>query len=277
VALENIGATRNSCPVVRTAFTQNFGLSERQYGVNMISPVHAHAKNYIIITLDGSYLSTLETGTEEFTPWTVTYHQAGISHNSRYANRGARVLYIELCAERLKSFCVTPASHLRHFSLQGGLVEWAARQLYQEFISSDQFSGMAIDGLVMQLLAHLMRHYSTRPQRLPVWLGRANEIIRNRFMERLVVSDIASSVHVHPGHLAREYMRHYNCTIGEHIRRLRVEYACEHLSSTDRSLADIALSAGFSDQSHFSVSFKQQIGMTPSDYRKSLKGMLCTQ
>ena len=277
MALAKIDAGRNTSPVLRTRSTQHFGLSERRYGSNMESLVHAHVKNYIIITLDGQYLSTFDSGTEEFHPWTVTFHQAGVSHNSRYAARGARVLYVELQPERLKNCCEIPASHLRHFSLQGGLVEWTARQLYQEFVEADRFSLVAIDGLVLQLLAHLMRHRSARPQRLPVWLGRANEMIRSRFCEPLAVAEIAKSVHVHPGHLAREYMRHYSCTIGEHIRRLRIEYACERLSATDRPLAEIALGAGFSDQSHFTVSFKQQIGVTPSDYRKAVKGMLHSQ
>ncbi len=124
---------------------------------------------------------------------------------------------------------------------------------------------------------HLMRNGASRPQRLPVWLGKANELIRNRFNEPLPVHEIARSVHIHPGHLAREYMRHYSCTISEQIRRLRVEYACRQLSDTSQCLADIALDAGFSDQSHFTVSFKQQIGVTPSDYRKAVKGMLHSQ
>ena len=277
MALAKVSAAQSSGPVLRTMSTQHFGLSERQYGANTESPVHVHVKNYIIVTLDGKYLSTFDNSAEEFTPWTVTYHQAGISHNSRYAARGAKVLYIELPMEQLKTSHGIPASHLSHFSLQGGLVEWNARQLYQEFNDSDRFSSVAIDGLVMQLLAHLLRHRSARPQRLPIWLGRANEMIRSRYMEPLAVAEIAKSVHIHPGHLAREYMRHYSCTIGEQIRRLRIEYACEQLSSTDCSLAEIALDAGFSDQSHFTVSFKQQIGLRPSEYRKAVKGMLHSQ
>jgi AraC family transcriptional regulator len=55
------------------------------------------------------------------------------------------------------------------------------------------------------------------------------------------------------------------------VRRLRIEYACEQLSATTRPLADIALIAGFSDQSHFTVNFKQQIGTSPSQYRRSIQ------
>jgi AraC family transcriptional regulator len=277
VALSSISDRQHSGPVVRTASTQNFNLSERHYGSYVESPLHAHVKNYIIITLDGRYLSTFDTRIEEFTPWTVTYHQAGASHTSRYAARGAKVLYVELPMERLKDCWQISASHLNHFSLQGGLVDLTARQLYNEFNASDRFSPVVMDGLVMQLLAHLLRRRVTHPNRMPSWLGTADEMIRGRFAEPLTLASIAKSVLVHPGHLAREYVRYYSCTIGEQIRRLRIEYACEQLSSTDCCLADIALAAGFSDQSHFTASFKQHIGTAPSHYRKTVKTMLLPQ
>jgi len=56
--------------------------------------------------------------------------------------------------------------------------------------------------------------------------------------------------------------RVHRCTIGECIRRLRVERACRQLSSSDESLATIAANTGFSDQSHFSRTFKRLVGMT---------------
>jgi AraC family transcriptional regulator len=277
MALSKTCSRQNLSPVVRTVSTQNFRLSERQYSAHMESPLHAHAKNYLIITLDGQYYSSFDTRTEEFTPWTVTYHREGTSHTSRYGSNGARVLYIELPAEQLKDLGQISASHLNHFSLQGGAVDWTARQLYSELKTSDNFSPMVMDSLIMQLLVHFFRWRGARSQRLPGWLGKADEIIRRRFMDPLGLAEIAKFVMVHPGHLSREYTRHYNCTIGEQIRRLRIEYACEQLSSTDRCLADIALAAGFSDQSHFTVTFKQHIGTAPSQYRKTVKSMLLSQ
>lgn len=184
---------------------------------------------------------------------------------------GAKVLYIALPSDRLGRFIGSPASHLNTVIAQGGLTEWTARRLYQEFTESDDLSPIVLDGLAFQLFALLCRRRKELPQSLPTWLGRADELIRTRFTESLGLEAIAQAVCVHPAHLAREYRRHYNCTIGEQMRRLRIEYACEQLSSSKRSLAEIALEAGFSDQSHFTVSFKQQIGASPSQYRRSVQ------
>jgi AraC family transcriptional regulator len=60
-------------------------------------------------------------------------------------------------------------------------------------------------------------------------------------------------------------------TVGEYLRRLRVEYTGRELSGSNRPLVDIGLDAGFSDQSHFTRTFKRVTGLTPAAYR-SLHG-----
>jgi AraC family transcriptional regulator len=74
-------------------------------------------------------------------------------------------------------------------------------------------------------------------------------------------------VGVHPVTLAREFRRYYDCTIGELVRRERIGFACRELLKPEESIADVAVSAGFYDQSHFAKAFKRVTGMTPAGYR----------
>lgn len=256
---------------VRDATTRRFRLTERRYPPNMRVPQHAHVKTYLIITLDGTYASTFDTRTEEFRPWTVSFHTAGISHTSLYSAEGAKVLYVELPPEELNRIAADSASHLVTFATHSGSAGQKARQIFNEFSDPDLLSSLALDGLVMQLLAVLRRQLEETPTCLPGWLGRADEFIRARFTEPLHLAGIAKAVGVHPVHLAREYRRFYRCTVGEHIRRLRIEFSCEQLSMTDRALSVIALESGFSDQSHFTEAFKRAIGTVPSHYRRATR------
>jgi transcriptional regulator GlxA family with amidase domain len=57
------------------------------------------------------------------------------------------------------------------------------------------------------------------------------------------------------------------CTVGEYVRRLRFEFACQQILTTRRQLCDVALDAGFADQSHFNRMFRSQMGVTPFVYR----------
>jgi AraC family transcriptional regulator len=52
------------------------------------------------------------------------------------------------------------------------------------------------------------------------------------------------------------------------MRQLRIERASRQILQTDLPLVEIALASGFSDQSSFTVAFKNVTGMTPSVYRR---------
>jgi len=74
---------------------------------------------------------------------------------------------------------------------------------------------------------------------------------------------------VHPVHLCREFRRHFGCTVGELVRRLRVAHAAQQLTETEVPIQEIADLTGFADQAHFTRIFKTHTGTTPLQYRKS--------
>jgi AraC family transcriptional regulator len=81
------------------------------------------------------------------------------------------------------------------------------------------------------------------------------------------LNHLAQTVGIHPVHLAREFRRFFQCTMGEYVRRLRVESACQEIIKAELPLSEIALKYGFYDQSHFTNIFKQLTGMTPAHYK----------
>jgi AraC family transcriptional regulator len=68
------------------------------------------------------------------------------------------------------------------------------------------------------------------------------------------------------------FRQHFHCTVGDYVRRLRVEYAIHLLSTSDMSAAWIAHTVGFADQSHFCRTFKRLTGMTPLQFQKISRG-----
>ena len=143
-------------------------------------------------------------------------------------------------------------------------------RIYNEFHEIDAASRLAIEGLSLEVMAEALRQQSRSPERLaPKWLEQARALLHDQISERHSIRQIAGSVGVHPVHLVREFRKHYRLTVGEYLRRLRVEFACRKLTDTDTPLIDIALAAGFSQQSHFTKTFKKLTGVTPNQYRIS--------
>lgn len=107
----------------------------------------------------------------------------------------------------------------------------------------------------------------------PRWLEQARELLQSDFAKPLRLADIAQTVGVHPVHLAQTFRKSYRCTVGDYVRQLRIEYACHELASSESPIVDIALAAGFCDQSHFTRTFKRLTGVVPSQYRDGLRAV----
>lgn len=138
-------------------------------------------------------------------------------------------------------------------------------QIYRKFSAMDAGSLQSLENALMEISTSGSGRHD-RP-----WLEQARAILQEEFTEQPTLSVIAAKVGVHPVHLAREFRRRYGSSVGEYVRKLRVEFACHQLLASDDPPVKIATAAGFVDQSHFSRTFKRFLGTTPGRYRAALK------
>ncbi|HUF28759.1 MAG TPA: AraC family transcriptional regulator [Gemmatimonadaceae bacterium] len=205
--------------------------------------------------------SECESGTLKLTP-------AGEPHWNRFADAETRGLRIDVdrarFAESSRLFRVLDERlYVRH-----GEATLLADRLLDELSRSDESALVAAEGLMLELLAHIGRVHDAGPwRRPPRWLADANEIVREQCTTRISLASVARTVGVQPETLARAYRRTYGQSVGEHIRALRIEHASRFLAETRLPLSEVALLAGFYDQSHFTNTFRRHRGITPSEAR----------
>jgi AraC family transcriptional regulator len=151
----------------------------------------------------------------------------------------------------------------------GGRVGWLGSQLSKEIRRSDTAAGLAIEGMILEILSEIARREDSCDKGgKPQWLLRARDLISDRFMEPITLAEIAEEIGVHPAHLASTYRRHFGMTVGEQIRRRRIEVAKHRLENSSTPISEIALECGFSDQSHFGKVYRQLTGATSGDSRR---------
>jgi AraC family transcriptional regulator len=141
-----------------------------------------------------------------------------------------------------------------------------------ELAVRDTASPLAIEALLTEAAVDMARQ-RTRAIGLgpPLWLERTTALLQDEYARSLSLSDVSTAAGVHPAHLSRVFRRFHGCTIGEYLRKVRVEEACRQLVSSDATVADIALRLGFADQSHLCRTIKRITGTTPTRYRQLIR------
>ena len=248
----------------------HFELSEGVYNSKTITPSHSHDWSLLCLVLKGSY--TENRGAKLYTrqPSTVFFLPAGEPHVSDFSSTKVGIFRIEINPERLAQLNQQTDILKSPLDFKGGANFLLATKIYREFNLMDEASPIAIEGLVLELLAQAVRSVGIRRGRqraIPIWLRETKDFLRGNFYENHSLDTIAAQVGVQPCHLATEFRRRYGLTIGEYVRRLRVEFACHKLSGSNAPLVEIALGSGFCSQSHFTRTFKCMTGFTPAQYR----------
>ncbi len=248
-----------------------FTLTETVYLPGLTLPKHSHQQAYFCFVLGGNFTEVYGKHTRPCRPSTLIFHPAGEVHSdqfhttSRCFNIQMDTRWLERAQQPLRTINA-PADFC------GGRLGNLAARLYREFRQLDEFSGLAVEGLALEIIAEASRRSLKELGRTPPhWLEQVRDFLHEQPAERPSLVRLAESVDVHPVHLAREFRRFYRCTIGDYVRQSRIEFACHQILTSDASLSDIALAAGFFDHSHFARTFKRHMGMTPNQYRTALQ------
>lgn len=257
--------------VVKSTSLSTLTLTETIYPAELILPGHAHPDDYFCFVLQGDFTEFYEGKSRVCSLSTLIFHPAGETHADNF-HTPARCFNIQPDVFWLGRIRQNSPVLNSPATFRDGFLAQLALRLYKEFCRLDELSALVIEGLALEILGETARRSTSSSRKQPPrWLVQARELLREHFYENYSLAEIAETVGVHETHLAREFRRYYGNTLGEYVRERRIEFACHRLSDSDASLVEIALTAGFFDQSHFARTFKLQTGLTPNQYRMNFR------
>lgn len=95
--------------------------------------------------------------------------------------------------------------------------------------------------------------------------------VDENYMHKIRLSDFAASEGFSMSYLSHFIKSTLNQSFQEYVNSVRVNCACKLISGGEEKLTAVCMASGFSDYRYFSAAFKKQFGMTPEQYKLSLK------
>jgi AraC family transcriptional regulator len=233
-------------------------------------PLHTHENASFVFVLSGAYRSGADGAAPvSFSP-TLIFNPAGTVHRDSFVLADGRFLAVSISDHSLRvalDWAVLPTAAAA-FTSGTGLS--TALQLAQQCGAPGPADTDSMEAMCWELLSTQsgVRLWPGQPgNSLPSWTGRARELLHDRCSDALQITEMAQQLGVHPVYFARAFRQVFRCTPGEYRTRCRLRDALALMQNAGIPLSEIALRAGFFDQSHFSTSFRKHFGMAPRAYR----------
>jgi PAS domain S-box-containing protein len=102
-------------------------------------------------------------------------------------------------------------------------------------------------------------------------LRRVVDWVHDHLDEDITVGGLAEMAGMKQSHLERRVKRVFKMSVGQFVRKARIDLAARLLRDTDLEIVEIALRCGYSEQSSLTRQFKAAVGFPPGEFRKRLK------
>lgn len=176
---------------------------------------------------------------------------------------------------QVKNIFITVVTLVTRAAIRGGLLEEEAMSLSDYYIQycEDLFDTTAISTLQYHMIMDFTNKVNKERNLAPVTplVKKVIRFIRHNLSNNLSVTLIAEHVHMSRSALSTRFKKEVGMTLSSFIMNERLEKAKSLLHYTDKTLSEISLYLCFSSQSHFQNIFKKECGITPNEFRKSIR------
>lgn len=153
-------------------------------------------------------------------------------------------------------------------------------KLLAHSLSAQGGSPLFAEHLLLALRSHVARTYmGARPVApkatggLSGWqLRRAQRLMEDGYATQLSIADLARECGLSAGHFTRAFRKSTGTQPHLYLTQLRLEAARRLLLEARAPLADVAVSCGFGDQSHFTRMFTRSMGISPKAWQRLQRG-----
>jgi AraC family transcriptional regulator len=236
---------------------------ETQFSKPTAVPLHRHENPHFLLVLSGGFEVNAAGRRNSLALGDAIFQEAGVMHSGQVFTHVGHGFSVEL----------TENENLHPPT--GGIEGYARRtrisslltQIYRESRIQDAAQRFAIEGLVLLVLATLLREAEPAASQPPQWISRATQLLEDSACENRTMDELSRILGVAQKEIATSFRKYLQCTPAEYQRTQRLEVARRYLAESNYSIARIAAETGFCDQAYLCHEFKRVMSCTPSQYR----------
>ena len=118
------------------------------------------------------------------------------------------------------------------------------------------------------LLSNMQRITSSTAKK---YVKQMKEYIESHYAEQITTRDVSQAVYLSANYANQLFTTEYSCTIYEYVTKCRIKEAKRLLKETDKQITLIAELVGYNGKTNFYISFKRNVGITPTEYRRRME------
>jgi len=167
---------------------------------------------------------------------------------------------------------------LPQFAIEDPVIYSLGLALKKEIESDNNHSLLYAESAATMLAVHILRHYAVQKPIIKDFAGGITrsqlklviEYIQANLHHNLSLIQLAELVQMSPNYFVRLFKQSTGVTPYQYVLNCRISKAKDLLKNQKLSLAEISQKLGFYDQSRFSNTFRNRVGITPKKYRDNL-------
>ncbi len=242
---------------------EGYDISLVKYTKPVSEDWHSHEKYHLCLVLQGGNLESRKKEDIQATSGSIMLYDKYEIHRNRHTAFPSENLNIEINDDFFVKNELSTSSFQTSI-LKNLEVQFQLLKIYKELRVNDVCSSDAIHVSLLNLLSN----HKTTPHSIPIWVTTIKELLCDRWDEFITLDELSRELNIHPVTISKHFSKYFNCTLGEYMRRIKIEKAIVLLKHSTKTLTEIAFLCGFSDQSHFSKIFKLNTGFKPNEFRK---------
>jgi AraC family transcriptional regulator len=223
---------------------------------------HCHENPHLILLLNGGNVYNTRRKSAEKMAGDMLFYHSGEIHQTLPGTAFSKCINLEVEQTFLANYHVSEQM-LQQAAGAGANAKFLVLKMYKELLVNDALTHTSLQLLFLGLVGNTQKEMPPKP----IWLAQVEALLHDEWDTVPSLETLSKAAGVHPVTISKYFTKYMGCTLGEYLRKIKVEKSMDFIRGGQDSLTEVATKCGFADQSHFIRNFKTYTGLLPKEFQ----------